>query len=452
MSARLAAGCALSRFHGGVGGADDPVPAPRDHEQHRLLGAHDEAGLGADPVARHDQVDALAGLHVQRAAAADHLLDLVGPDPGGVDHDAGPDLEVALVLEVARADADDPLALAQEAGDLDPGRDVRAVAGGGAGDRHHQPGVVDLAVVVLDRAGDRVGLEVGRDPGDLPLEEVPVPRHAHVVLAEHRHGVVEREPGADVRALPAAVGQRVEERHRPDQVRRQPGEQQPALLQRLAHQAEVEHLEVAQAAVDQLAAAAAGAAGQVALLEQPGVEAAGDGVERGAGADHSPADHQDVELACRSAHRGDRGVAGGRAQCGGGPCGGRLMRGFFQAPTQPLRPPESLLDVRTARSDPRWRPSSVPHRHVARDARRLRPDEPTADPDDRARRPTTGARVPSRARRRAPSRSRPAYRVGRDGRRPALAQHGVAERGRGRRAAGRAAATTSTRCSRRCGR
>ena len=215
----------------------------------------------ADPVARHDEVDALAGLDVEAAAAADHLLDLVGPDAGGVDHDPGPDLEVASGLEVAGAHADHPLALAQEAGHLGAGGDVRAVGGGGAGHGDDQPGVVDLAVVVADRAVQLLGPQVGRDPGDLPAEQVPVPGHAHLVLPEHRHRVVERQPGADVRPLPAAV-QRVEERHRPDQVRREPGEQQAALLQRLLDQPEVEHLEVAQAAVDQLAAAAAGARGR----------------------------------------------------------------------------------------------------------------------------------------------------------------------------------------------
>ena len=116
MSARLAARVRLVEVPRGVGGADDPVPAPRDHEEDRRLGAHDEAGLGADPVARHDEVDALGRLHVQRAAAADHLLDLVGPDAGGVDDHPGPDLELAAVLEVEGADADHPLALAQEAG------------------------------------------------------------------------------------------------------------------------------------------------------------------------------------------------------------------------------------------------------------------------------------------------------------------------------------------------
>ena len=160
----------------------------------------------------------------------------------------------------------------------------------------HQPGVVDLAVVVADRAGDRLRREVRRDPGDRLAAQVPVPRQTHLGGAEPRHHVVEQQSGADVRSLPAAVGQRVEERHRPDQVRRQPVEQETALLKCLSHQAEVEHLEVAEPAVDQLAAAAAGAAGQVALLQETRGQAAGDRVERDPGADDTAADDEHVQI------------------------------------------------------------------------------------------------------------------------------------------------------------
>ncbi len=62
----------------------------------------------------------LLACDVQRTASADHLLDLVGPDTGRVDHDSGAHLEVTAVLEVARPDADHALALAEEAGDLGP--------------------------------------------------------------------------------------------------------------------------------------------------------------------------------------------------------------------------------------------------------------------------------------------------------------------------------------------
>ena len=296
MSVRLAAGCALSRSHG-----VSVVPMIQCRP-HGMTNSTDVSVRTMKPASERIRSRGttrwmpLDACTLSCAAAADHLLDLVGPDAGGVDDDPGPDLEVGAVLEVPGAYADDPLALAEEAGDLDPGGDVRAVARRGAGDGHHEPGVVDLAVVVADRTGDRLRREVRRDPGDAPAGQVPVLGHAHVVLPGHRHGVVQREPGADVGALPHLVGQRVEERHRPDQVRREPGQQQAALLEGLPDQAEVEHLEVAQPAVDELAAAAAGAAGQVALLDQPGRQAAGHGVEGHPGADHSPADDQDVEL------------------------------------------------------------------------------------------------------------------------------------------------------------
>ena len=127
MSAWEAAGWALSSVPVGVGGADDPVPAPRDHEQHRLLGAQDDPGRRVDPVARHDQVDALGGAHVDLPAPADQLLDVVGPHAGGVDDLLGAYLELALGLQVADADAGDPLALAQEPHHLRPRGDLRAV-------------------------------------------------------------------------------------------------------------------------------------------------------------------------------------------------------------------------------------------------------------------------------------------------------------------------------------
>ena len=129
-----------------------------------------------------------------------------------------------------------------------------------------------------------------------PWEQVSVLGHAHVVLARIAMRVVQQQPRADVGALPGAV-QRVEERHRPDQVRRQPRQQQPALLEGLAHQPEVEHLQVAQPSVDQLAAARAGAGGQVALLDQPGRQPAGGRVQGGARPDDAAAHDQHVELA-----------------------------------------------------------------------------------------------------------------------------------------------------------
>ncbi len=306
----------LVEVPGRVGGADDPVPAPGDHEQHGGLGAHDQSGLEADPVTGYDEVDPLAGLDAERPAAAHELLDVVGPDAGGVDHHPGADGDLAAGLEVDGAGTGDPLALAQEADHLGAGREVRAVPGRGACDGRHQPRVVDLGVVVADGTGQRVGSQVGGQPQGAAPGEVPVPGQTHVVLPGHRHRVVERQTRSDVRPLPAEVGQRVEERHRPDEVRRQPGQQQAALRQRLADQPEVEHLQVAQPAVDQLAGPRRRAGREVALLHQAGREAAGDRVQRGAGADHSPTDDEHVELLRVESSEGRR--TSGRGQRGHG--------------------------------------------------------------------------------------------------------------------------------------
>jgi hypothetical protein len=88
----------------GVGGADDPVPAPGDDEEDRLLGLQDQPGGGPDPIAGHQNMDALARPDVELAALPDHGLGVVGPDSGGVDDLAGVDLELASGLGVARPD------------------------------------------------------------------------------------------------------------------------------------------------------------------------------------------------------------------------------------------------------------------------------------------------------------------------------------------------------------
>ncbi len=62
-------------------------------------------------------------------AAADHLLDLVGPHTRRVDHLLGADLHLVPGLQVGGPHAGDALALAQEAGDLGPRGDMRAEAG-----------------------------------------------------------------------------------------------------------------------------------------------------------------------------------------------------------------------------------------------------------------------------------------------------------------------------------
>ena len=124
------------------------------------------------------------------------------------------------------------------------------------------------------------------------LRQVPAPAAG----AGPAHRVVQEQAGPHVRPFPDPVREREQERHRPHEVRREPGQQQPPLSQRLAHESEVQHLEVAQAAVDQLARAAGGARGQVARLDERHRKPAGGGVEGDAHAGDPASDHEHVEL------------------------------------------------------------------------------------------------------------------------------------------------------------
>jgi hypothetical protein len=89
-------------------------------------------------------------------------------------------------------------------------------------------------------------------------------------------------------------------------VGRDPGEHQLALLERLGDEPDVELLQVAQSAVEELARTAGRAAGEVASLDKRGVEPAGHRVEGGAGAGHAATDDEDVEDSLAEAGPGTR--------------------------------------------------------------------------------------------------------------------------------------------------
>ena len=96
------------------------------------------------------------------------------------------------------------------------------------------------------------------------------------------HHVVDADAEAGVAAVDHRLAQRVEERDRLGQMRAELVERQRALLESLEDQGEVELLEIAQAAVEQLAGPAGGAGREVTGLDQPDPQAAGDRVERAA--------------------------------------------------------------------------------------------------------------------------------------------------------------------------
>jgi hypothetical protein len=134
---------------------------------------------------------------------------------------------------------------------------------------------------------------------------------AHLAAASadprRRHHVVHVQPGADPPVAPVIAERGDQKRRRVDQVR---GEldHQLALEQGLPHEAEVEVLEVAEAAVDHLRGAARGTDRVVAPLEQRHRVAARGSVEGDPCAGDAAADHDDLEAL--PGDRLDRGGAG----------------------------------------------------------------------------------------------------------------------------------------------
>ena len=109
-----------------------------------------------------------------------------------------------------------------------------------------------------------------------------------------RHHVVHVEPDPDAAVAALVAERRHQERRRVDEVWREP-DQQLALQQRLADQAEVEVLQVAEPAVDHLRRAAGGALAEVVALDQRDRIAARGRVEGHAGAGDPTADDDHVE-------------------------------------------------------------------------------------------------------------------------------------------------------------
>jgi len=92
------------------------------------------------------------------------------------------------------------------------------------------------------------------------------------------------------------MGERKQERHRLDQMRRQPGQRQLTLVQSLAHQAEFQLLEVAQPAVEHLRGATRRAGSEVTGFDQRHLEPTGGGIQGAPGTHHAATDDHHVEL------------------------------------------------------------------------------------------------------------------------------------------------------------
>jgi len=147
-------------------------------------------------------------------------------------------------------------------------------------------------------AAQALGIEPGGEPQHLVAVDVsgagqlPCGRAGGTA-----QGVAGTQPhvGAALGGAAHLGGERDELADGADEVRGGAAQEHVALARALHGDADGPLGEVAQPAVDEFGAPAAGAPGQVAPLDERGAQAARGGVERGAGAGDAPADDEDVE-------------------------------------------------------------------------------------------------------------------------------------------------------------
>jgi hypothetical protein len=161
----------------GVGGADDPVRAPRNDEQHRLLGAQNDRHLAHDAVARNDDVHALGRPHPKSPTLLRQRLDLVGPHAGGVHHHVPAHLGHTAIFGVTHLDPDDPVTFAQQRHDLRRRPHDRSVVRRSTSHGHGVARVVNDGVVVADTADQRRPLQAGSQPQRTGLRQMLLRRN-----------------------------------------------------------------------------------------------------------------------------------------------------------------------------------------------------------------------------------------------------------------------------------
>jgi hypothetical protein len=206
-------------------------------------------------------------------------------------------------------DADRFALFGEDLGHLGPVQHHRAEALGLAEDGEDEADVVGLAVVEEVGVVGFARSERGHQVQHLVLVDRAVAVGGPVVVlllsagaalaaaaagSRRRHHVVHVQPEAELAVASLLAEGGDEERSRVNEMRGQL-DHQLALQQRLADQAEVKILQIAEAAVDHLRGAAGGADRIVAALQQRHRVATRGGVEGNAGAGDTAADHQHLK-------------------------------------------------------------------------------------------------------------------------------------------------------------
>ena len=282
-----------------VGGADQRVVAlVGNGEADAAIGVLEEVGAVVVEQAVDDDVAALDQAHLHRRWQLRYIGDHV-PDPraAGVDEAArGHGFVVGGIAGVVQREPPE-VAVAFRGEAARARSDLGATVGGVAGVQHHQAGIIDGAIGILE------GAAVGRlqSPARHVGGEVDGARRRQ--RAAEAEVVIDEEAETDdrPRAQAAVMGQ--DEPERTDDVRGRP-QQHLALDQRFMDETEVVVLEIAEAAMDELGRCGGRGGGEVALLAKKYGEPAAHGVAGDTAAVDAAADDGEIkDLARHSSPR-----------------------------------------------------------------------------------------------------------------------------------------------------
>jgi hypothetical protein len=197
MSLLLAAGCALSR---------DQCVSVVPTIQCRLRGMTNSTEVGVrrirplwDWIRSRGTTRWVPLLARELPTFPHHRLSLISPDARGVQDLPGTDLQVLTRFEITDPHSGDALALTDETCYARAVCDQRTVGDSGVNQEHRMARVVDLGVVVVDGADQRVLAHARHQRQRLTLGEVVVARHPAGGARNRREPVVQRQPGCTYR-------------------------------------------------------------------------------------------------------------------------------------------------------------------------------------------------------------------------------------------------------------
>ena len=243
-------------------------------------------------------MDTLGCQNLQATLGVSQGFGLFGPHAGCVDDVLCAHVQALAGLQVCQLCADDAAGcVLGEADNLGAGCSQCAVACSGADDVDDEACVVNACVVELDCAAECGVLDVGEDGLGAGLGEVTLGGDALVAAgAEECQGVVHTDADCGVCTLDDGHLQGPQEGLCVHEVGCNLVQQQAALGESFGHELEVEVVEVAQAAVNELGGPCTGACSPVTCFDDAGAQTAGCCVEGNTCTGNTAAHNQDVEF------------------------------------------------------------------------------------------------------------------------------------------------------------